>query len=330
MRYGLAILLFVLSPSCLLAESTVTAQAPSALTFAWPVEGSVQRSFGQLDDGGGTLRGIAFSVRKGRAIRAAADGVILYAGPFRDYGALLILEHGCGFQTVVAGAASLSVAIGQEVRLGDEIGGLAETGNDQEVYFELRRDGIPIDPDLVMPQVSTGPRTVKCIDVTIAGAKPESKTQERPSEEAESTGNLPLPSSTSAPVQKPDETVWTGKFPWPARGEILESFVAETNQGINIAVPEGTDVMAVEKGIVIYAGDGLRALGTTVLVRHEDSLVTVYGHLSEVEVRRGQTVRRGEKIGKSGMSGETRQPQLHFEVRKKSAPVDPAKYLSAP
>ncbi|HTN96127.1 MAG TPA: M23 family metallopeptidase, partial [Nordella sp.] len=132
------------------------------------------------------------------------------------------------------------------------------------------------------------------------------------------------------PVQKPDETVWTGKFPWPARGDILESFVAETNQGINIAVPEGTDIKAVEKGIVIYAGDGLKALGTTVLVRHEGSLVTVYGHLGEIEVRRGQEVRRGEKIGKSGKSGEARRAQLHFEVRKNAAPVDPAKYLSAP
>lgn len=327
MRYGLAFLLFVLSASAPMAQPT----GPDSISFAWPAVGTLRGDFGEADGGGGILQGITFAMKKGGAIRAAADGVILYAGPFRSYGALLILEHGCGFQTVVSGAASLSVATGQDVRLGDEVGGLAETGNDQEVYFELRRDGIPIDPALVMPaQGSPGPRTVKCSDVTIAGAKSESKTQERLSEAAESTGNLPSPSSTSAPVQKSAKTVWTGKFPWPARGEILESYAAETNQGINIAVPEGTDIKAVEKGIVIYAGDGLKALGNTVLVRHEGSLVTVYGHLSEVEVRRGQEVRRGEKIGKSGKSGATRRPQLHFEARKKSAPVDPAQYLSAP
>ncbi len=84
---------------------------------------------------------------------------------------------------------------------------------------------------------------------------------------------------------------------------------------------------AAENGVVIYAGDGLKEFGNTVLVRHENGLVTVYGHASEINVQRGQKVRRGEEIAKAGMSGSADTPKLHFEVRKDSAPVDPSGYL---
>ncbi|TAM96205.1 MAG: M23 family metallopeptidase, partial [Rhizobiaceae bacterium] len=67
--------------------------------------------------------------------------------------------------------------------------------------------------------------------------------------------------------------------------------------------------------------------GNTVLIRHDDRLVTVYGHNGKLEVTRGEKVRRGQEIALSGMSGTTPSPRLHFEVRKNSAPVNPTKYL---
>ncbi|MGE0279181.1 MAG: peptidoglycan DD-metalloendopeptidase family protein [Rhizobiaceae bacterium] len=113
-----------------------------------------------------------------------------------------------------------------------------------------------------------------------------------------------------------------GRMRWPAKGR-----VAKSRDGIDIQVPEGTAVKAAENGVVIYAGDGLKDFGNTVLVRHENGLVTVYGHASALNVKRGQKVKRGDQIATSGMSGEAKQPKLHFEVRKDSAPVDPSKYL---
>ena len=101
----------------------------------------------------------------------------------------------------------------------------------------------------------------------------------------------------------------------------------KSNDGIDISVPEGTPVKAAENGVVIYAGDGLKEFGNTVLVRHENGLVTVYGHASSIKVQRGQKVKRGDEIALSGMSGSTDQPKLHFEVRKNSSPVDPSTYL---
>ncbi|WP_235679240.1 peptidoglycan DD-metalloendopeptidase family protein [Aquibium microcysteis] len=127
------------------------------------------------------------------------------------------------------------------------------------------------------------------------------------------------------------EATGVGKMRWPVRGRVIEGYGrtagGRTNDGIDIAVPEGTPVKAAENGVVIYAGDGLKEFGNTVLVRHEDGLVSVYGHASELNVKRGDKVRRGQEIARSGMSGSADTPKLHFEVRKDSAPVDPSKFL---
>lgn len=321
---SLCALLFMSSPSPLLAETQDASAAQ--ITFVWPIEGRAELGFGQPDDTGGRLQGILFGVKKDATFRAAADGTALYVGPFRSYGSLLILDHGCGLNSILAGASRLSVAIGQKVRRGEPVGSATSpTPNGVQIYFELRRNGIATDPDLVMPpQGSTTPRTVQCADVKTAEA-PVVPRSEQPASETASA--LPEP----APAPSAGKIVWTGKWPWPAHGEILRAFEVDGNDGIDIAVPEGTAVKAVEKGIVIYAGDGLKDFGNAVLLRHEDGLVTVYGHLSEMKKKRGENVRRGDVIGKSGKTGAAaRGPQLHFEVRKKSAPVDPADYLRAP
>ncbi len=127
----------------------------------------------------------------------------------------------------------------------------------------------------------------------------------------------------------PDAT-GIGRMRWPVRGRVISQYGkggGKSNDGIDISVPEGTSVKAAENGVVIYAGDGLKEFGNTVLVRHEDGLVTVYGHANALKVQRGDKVKRGQEIAVSGMSGQTDAPKLHFEVRKNSTPVDPSTYL---
>lgn len=131
-----------------------------------------------------------------------------------------------------------------------------------------------------------------------------------------------------AEVEKEDDSAapsgtGIGKMRWPAKGRVTGS----GKGGIEIQVPEGTPVKAAENGVVIYAGNGLKDYGNTVLVRHDNGLVTVYGNASELNVKRGQKVRRGEEIAKSGMSGNAESPKLHFEVRKDASPVDPRTFL---
>ncbi len=121
------------------------------------------------------------------------------------------------------------------------------------------------------------------------------------------------------------------KLRWPVRGRTVTAYGQRdggvVNDGIDISVPEGTPIKAAENGVVIYAGSGLKEFGNTVLVRHADGLVTVYGHASEMKVKRGQTIKRGQEIATAGRTGNATAPKLHFEVRKNSAPVDPSGYL---
>lgn len=127
-------------------------------------------------------------------------------------------------------------------------------------------------------------------------------------------------------AQAPDST-GIGKMRWPVKGRVISGFGGPGGDGIDISVPKGTPIKAAENGIVIYAGDGLKEFGNTVLVRHDNGLVTVYGNASELNVKRGQNVKRGDQIALSGMSGNANAPKLHFEIRKNSAPVDPSGYL---
>lgn len=120
-------------------------------------------------------------------------------------------------------------------------------------------------------------------------------------------------------------------FRWPVRGRIIGSFGSspsgEKNDGINLAVPEGTSIKAVEAGTVIYAGNELEGYGNLVLVRHADGWVSAYAHNSQILVKRGDAVRRGQIISRAGTSGSVSAPQLHFELRKGSKPVNPLDYL---
>ncbi|WP_273718519.1 MULTISPECIES: M23 family metallopeptidase [Bartonella] len=121
------------------------------------------------------------------------------------------------------------------------------------------------------------------------------------------------------------------KMRWPVRGRLLSQFGQKKgtimNRGIDIAVPEGSSVKAAENGVVIYAGDGLKELGNVVMIRHENNIITIYGCNSQLVVNKGQRIRRGDEIAKSGVSGNVKTPRVYFEMRKNSLPVDPLKYL---
>ncbi len=120
------------------------------------------------------------------------------------------------------------------------------------------------------------------------------------------------------------------EFRWPARGRIIEAFKGGVggNDGINIAVPEGTPIKAAEGGVVAYAGSELKGYGNMVLIRHPNGFVSAYANNGEIDVKKGETVKRGQLIAKSGQSGNVTSPQLHFELRKGATPVDPTAYLA--
>jgi murein DD-endopeptidase MepM/ murein hydrolase activator NlpD len=130
----------------------------------------------------------------------------------------------------------------------------------------------------------------------------------------------------------PAPAVATGKFRWPARGRVISGFGSQPdgskNEGINLAVPLGTEIHAAEAGHVHYAGDGLKGYGNLILIRHDNGWVSAYAHTDQMLVKAGDQVKRGQVIGKAGKSGPVAQPQLRFELRKGSVPVDPLPHLA--
>jgi len=153
-----------------------------------------------------------------------------------------------------------------------------------------------------------------------APAKPAAETASLTDVEKKSDSGAAAPQSTGIE-----------KYRWPVNGAVIAGYGSNVdgnrNDGIDISVPEGTPIKAAENGVVIYAGNGLKQLGNTVLVRHDDGKVTVYGHAGSITVTRGQKVTRGQTVASSGMSGDAKRPQVHFEVRKDATPVNPITFL---
>ncbi|MEC9367633.1 MAG: M23 family metallopeptidase [Pseudomonadota bacterium] len=170
-----------------------------------------------------------------------------------------------------------------------------------------------------------------------ASAKAEEK---EPVKVANATPDMPLPNAKPDKDEKPSSASLPGpepmtgnEFRWPVRGRIIAGFGpgdnGKHNDGINLAVPAGTSVKAAENGVVAYAGNELQGYGNLVLIRHANNWVSAYAHNEELMVKRGDTVQRGQVIAKAGKSGSVSQPQLHFELRKGSKPVDPTKFLAS-
>jgi murein DD-endopeptidase MepM/ murein hydrolase activator NlpD len=145
-------------------------------------------------------------------------------------------------------------------------------------------------------------------------------------------GNDGAGGGEAAPVQvSAPATAAGGKLRWPVRGRVVQGFGARAdgshNDGIDIAVPAGVDVLAAEDGVVAYAGNEVKTYGNLVLIRHDNGWVTAYAYNERLLVQRGDRVKRGQAVAKAGKTGAADQPQVHFEVRVGSKPVDPTGYL---
>jgi murein DD-endopeptidase MepM/ murein hydrolase activator NlpD len=188
------------------------------------------------------------------------------------------------------------------------------------------------EKDLAKADKPGGAEKQAAKDDAVAYAEP-AKPQETktPMIDKAPTGNLESGASESkVPLTgaKADAQGVEPEFRWPARGRIIQGFKAGGNDGINISVPAGTSVRAAESGVVVYSGDGLKGYGNLILIKHPSGFVTAYGNNGELDVKRGDQVKRGQVIAKSGDTGNVNAPQLHFELRKGSTPVDPTNYLA--
>jgi murein DD-endopeptidase MepM/ murein hydrolase activator NlpD len=167
---------------------------------------------------------------------------------------------------------------------------------------------------------------------TVVSAKPATLQSVKTAEQPAASARIAAPAAeATADESGPAAAAGMPSFRWPLRGRVTTNFGAKTaggaSDGIDLAVPEGTAVRAADDGVVAYAGNELKGYGNLVLIRHANGFVTAYANASEINVKRNDQVHRGQVIAKSGQSGSAATPQLHFEIRKNSAPVDPMQYL---
>ncbi|WP_374433411.1 peptidoglycan DD-metalloendopeptidase family protein [Inhella sp.] len=176
----------------------------------------------------------------------------------------------------------------------------------------------------------------------VSAVKPETKPLDARSADGKSS-TLPLPvagaASAVVPVPMPvpvavappaaaasangeGEIGWA----WPSPGALIASFDEQRNKGIGIGGKAGDAVLAAADGRVMYAGSGLRGYGNMVIIKHNETYLSAYAHNQTVLVKEDQLVRKGQRIAEMG-SSDADQVKLHFEIRRKGKPVDPAKLL---
>ena len=190
-------------------------------------------------------------------------------------------------------------------------------------------------PAVAARQPAPAPR-----QVAMRQQPPVQHVQPRPAPQVEKVATVPVQNArmvtpvadAPAPAAKAAEPAGgMPSFRWPVKGRIIAAFGARPNgshnDGINLAVPEGTPIRAAEDGVVAYAGNELKGYGNLVLLRHANGFVSAYANASALMVKRGDAVKRGQVIAHAGQTGNVSSPQLHFEIRKGSTPVDPTKYL---
>jgi murein DD-endopeptidase MepM/ murein hydrolase activator NlpD len=221
----------------------------------------------------------------------------------------------------IAKANKLTLA--QQLSVGQRV---VIPGGGQRLAMPAQQQVQPAAPQ----KVAEAPRSV----APKVAAAPQPAPQKVAQAEPPASARVAAPAADPLPESAPTGSAGNSavSFRWPVKGRISDPFGPKQsggqNDGINIAVPQGTPIKAAEDGVVAYAGSELKGYGNLVLVRHPNGYVTAYAHASELGVKKGETVKRGQVIGKAGATGNVANPQLHFEVRKGATPVDPMPFLT--
>lgn len=253
-------------------------------------------------------------------------------------------ENPPDYSIVTSSVSSTPSTTGHTVQSGDTLSRIASKYGVTTAALRsangLNSDMIRIGQVLTIPQAGAS-------SATIAAASPQGVDPIVTGSTGKVQGPQPAPDQPKPYVKpktedsiitgsvdaKAPEATGIGTFRWPVNGRVIAGFGAkkgsEANDGIDISVPEGTAVKAAENGVVIYSGNELEGFGNLILVRHSNGYVSAYAHNRENEVKKGDQVRRGQVIARSGRTGNAPAPMLHFELRKDSKPVNPVDYLGS-
>ena len=166
-----------------------------------------------------------------------------------------------------------------------------------------------------VPSPSGSSRTRSTPRASGQAGPPAASSGQSVSPAAAAAAGRPLPSLPVLPAPP---------WQWPVRGPVVSAYGASegTGSGIGIGGTLGADIKATAQGQVVYAGGGLAAYGNLVILKHNDTYLSAYGHNDELVVSEGDEVTQGQVIAKMGL-GPERQAQVHFEIRRNGTPADP-------
>lgn len=160
-------------------------------------------------------------------------------------------------------------------------------------------------------------------------AQPPVQSAPQPAAPAAKNKAVPAPApAPQSPAASPSGTRSVGGIVWqrPTQGKVVADF-GGNNKGVDIAGNAGQPILAAADGKVVYAGSGLRGYGNLVIIQHNSSFLTAYGHNQKLLVGEGQQVKRGQQVALMGNTDASR-TQLHFEVRQNGKPVNPNSYIA--
>ena len=290
--------------------------APPPAWVARPVTPDAQtiRASTYIVRPGDTLRGIADRTGSGSEAIARTNGLV---APFTLRAGQRLSIPGGRYHLVRGGETGIAIARAYGLDWSRII-----ALNDLQAPYTLRVGMRVLIPTGAVPAGGRAATFTLDVDDILTGGEPALAVNQRPTRPSVSPSRTLPPSAALAEPAR-----LQGAFAWPARGTVVAHFgpgaAGEKFNGINIAVPLDTPILASADGVVAYAGNEVANLGGLVILKHGGGWTTVYGHASQLLVKRGQSVKKGQTIAMSGDSGLADRPQLHFEIRQGRTPVDP-------
>ena len=157
-------------------------------------------------------------------------------------------------------------------------------------------------------------------------SKPSSGKSTKSSSTSTKVAKKAQPSKKASSSKSVDPNRPVSRWRWPAKGKVIRTFASNVHKGIDIGGRRGEPVTATAGGKVVYAGVGVTGYGLLIIVKHNDTYLSAYGHNEQLLVSEGSVVKAGQQIATMGSSG-TNSVKLHFQLRRLGKPVDPLTLL---
>ena len=242
-----------------------------------------------------------------------------YATRTKDYGSKL--EEGKPY-VVVKGDTLYSIAF----RLGIDFRELAARNDIQSPYIIKVGQTLRTAKSAAKPVKVTPKPVAKAPKVAVKAASPPNKTNKTVAKQSKVTPVTKSSSKSQARSDTVNKSQPVSRWRWPSEGKVVRTYSSNRHKGIDIAGKRGDPVRAVAAGKVVYAGTGVTGYGSLLIIKHNDTYLSAYGHNEQLLVSENMNVQAGQQIATMGSSG-TDTVKLHFELRRRGQPIDPLTLL---